>query len=55
VGEGVPLATTDKVAVCPELIVWLAGCVVIVGGIALTVIVAVLLLTNPDELVTCTQ
>jgi hypothetical protein len=28
----VPAATTEKVAVCPEIMVWLEGCVVIVGA-----------------------
>ena len=28
-----PSAPTDKLAVCPELIVWLCGCVVIDGAV----------------------
>jgi len=49
----VPDAVTEKVAVCPAVTVWLAGCVVIAGG-TLTVRVAALLVTLPTELLTTT-
>jgi hypothetical protein len=41
----VPVAVTEKVAVCPAVTVWFAGCAVIVGatGAAFTVSVAALL------------
>lgn len=53
VSGAVPVATTLKVAVCPTATVWLAGWVVIVGGV-LTVKVAGALVTVPPVLVTVT-
>ena len=52
-----PVATTVKVAVCPTAMVWLAGCLVITGGVGavvVTVKVAGLLVTVPRELETVT-
>src|SRR5260370_17227932 len=53
----VPAATTVKLAVCPAVTVWLAGCVVIVGatGAAFTVSVAAALVTVPAVLFTTTR
>ncbi len=48
-----PVATTVKVAVCPAVTVWFAGCVAIDGG-KFTVNVAMLLVTFPAELLTVT-
>lgn len=52
-----PLAVTLKIAVCPAVMVWLAGCDVIEGATAaaFTVKVALLLVTLPAELVTTTE
>jgi hypothetical protein len=57
VSGAVPAATTENVAVCPTVTVWLAGCVVILGptGAAVTVNVAGLLIALPAELVTITR
>ena len=51
-----PVAVTEKDAVCPTVTVWLAGCAVIEGPAvaALTVSVAALLVTFPDVLPTTT-
>lgn len=51
------MATTEKVAVCPAVTVWFAGCVVMVGptGDAVTASVAVLLVALPAALVTTTR
>jgi hypothetical protein len=53
----VPVARTLKVAVCPTVTVWFAGCVVIDGAtlLAFTVRVALLLVVLPAELVTTTE
>jgi hypothetical protein len=53
----VPVALTLKVAVCPAVTVWLAGCDVIDGATAaaFTVKVALLLVALPAELVTTTE
>jgi hypothetical protein len=53
----VPVAATAKVAVCPAVTVWFAGCVVIVGATAaaFTVKVAALLVTVPAVFVTTTS
>ncbi len=50
------MAVTEKVAVWPALIVWLAGCAVIEGatGSGLTVSVAALLMMVPAVLLTTT-
>jgi hypothetical protein len=50
----VPPAVTENVAVSPAIMVWLMGCVVIVGATAaaFTVRVAALLVTLPAELLT---
>jgi len=52
----VPLAATLKVAVCPAVTVWLAGCVAIVGATtaAFTVSVAELLVAFPAAFVITT-
>ena len=53
-----PVAATEKVAVCPAVTVWLAGCVLIDGATAagaLTVSMALLLVMLPAELVTTTE
>ena len=52
-----PLAVTLKLAVCPAVTVWPAGCEVIDGATAagFTVKVALLLVTLPAELVTTTE
>ena len=54
-----PVAATEKLAVCPAVTVLLAGCVVIDGAAAavavLTVSVALLLVAVPAELVTTTE
>lgn len=52
-----PVALTLKLAVCPAVTVWLAGCDVIDGATAaaFTVKVAVLLVALPAELVTTTE
>jgi hypothetical protein len=47
------MATTLKVAVCPTITVWLAGGVVMVGGV-FTVSVAWPLVADPATLVTVT-
>ena len=49
-----PVAVTEKDAVCPAVTVWLAGCAVIEGAdtAALTVNVAALLVTLPAVLFT---
>ena len=49
-----PVAATMKVAVCPEVAVWLTGCVVMAGG-KFTVSVAALLVTVPVLFVTATE
>lgn len=51
-----PEATTEKVAVCPAVTVWLAGSVAIDGCVAdaVTVSMAALLVTLPAELLTTT-
>jgi hypothetical protein len=51
------VAVTLSAAVAPEAIVWLCGCVVIVGGVVtvVTVIVAVVELALPPAFVTRTQ
>ena len=51
-----PVAATEKVAVCPAVTVLLRGCVVIDGatGAAVTVSVAALLVTLPEVSVTAT-
>ena len=51
-----PVAVTEKDAVCPAVTVSLAGCVVIEGAVAdaLTVNVAALLVALPTELLTNT-
>jgi hypothetical protein len=54
VSGAVPVALTDKVALCPLVMDTFAGSAVIDGATA-TVIVAVLLLTEPAEFVTFTQ
>ena len=52
VGVGEPVAAAVKVAVWPALTVWLAGCVVIVGGVGeFTVSVAVVVVAVPAEFV----
>jgi hypothetical protein len=50
------VAVIEKVAVCPAVTVWLAGCVVIEGatGATVTVRVAALLVMLPTLLVTVT-
>ena len=50
------MAVTENVAVWPAVIVWLAGCAVIVGatGAGLTVSVAALLVMLPAALLTTT-
>ena len=48
------MAATENVAVCPEVTVRLAGCVVIAGGLS-TVSVAALLVTLDTGLVTITR
>ena len=52
-----PVAVTLKLAVCPAVTVWLAGCEVIDGATAagFTVKVALLLVALPAELVTTTE
>jgi hypothetical protein len=52
----VPVAATEKLAVCPAVTVWLAGCVLIVGatGAGFTVKVALLLVALPAAFVTTT-
>ena len=51
-----PAAATEKVAVWPEVTVWLAGCVVIDGATApaFTVSMAALLVAVPAVLLTTT-
>ena len=44
-----PLAATVKVADCPAVTVWFAGCVVIVGAIDAGTLLALLLVTNPAQ------
>ena len=48
-----PVAVTENVAVCPEVIDWLAGCAVMEGAVS-TVNVAALLVTLPTASVTVT-
>ena len=52
-----PAAVTEKLAVCPAVTVWFAGCAVIDGvtAAALTVSVAAPLVTLPAELLTTTE
>ena len=52
----VPVVATENVAVCPVVTVVLTGCVVIAGAVtaALTIRMAVLLVTLPVELLTVT-
>ena len=56
-----PVAVTLKVAVCPTVTVWFAGCLVITGASGFTVVepaatvrVAGVLVTVPSALVTVT-
>jgi hypothetical protein len=52
VGVGEPVAAAVKVAVWPAFTVWLAGCVVIVGGVGeFTVSVAAVVVAVPAEFV----
>src|SRR5260221_11957068 len=53
----VPVATTVKLAVCPAVTAWLAGCMVIVGATAaaFTVSAAAPLVTVPAVLLTTTR
>jgi hypothetical protein len=53
----VPVALTLKVAVCPAVTAWLAGCAVIDGATAaaFTLRTALLLVALPAELVTTTE
>jgi len=57
VSGAVPAATTEKVAVCPTVTVWLTGCVVMFGPTetGLTVKVAELLVMLVTELPTITR
>ena len=51
-----PVAVTENVAVCPAVMVWLDGCVVIEGatGAGFTVRTAALLVALPAVLLTTT-